>query len=424
MTETVSIQMAVYAEAATWSDIETVLTENPNYNCFIVVTDDITNVDQAIPISTQRTVTLVSGEARETKITGDGIITEFFQVTGSARFMLGSSNPTYNKLTLEDAGISVNGASAEFIMIKGAIEPSTVSGVIIDNNAIFTMHGGDITGSADYGVHIMSGVFIMDGGTISFNASGVNNNGRFDMYDGTISDSFTWGVYNTGILTLLDDGKMINNTNGVRNDTGGDFFMTGGTISGSTNYGVHNTSMFSLSDNGKISGGTGNGVMNDAGGTFTMEGGEISGNNSGVAVYDGNFHMKGGNIMNNSNTGTAWGPGYGVFVGESADSFTMSDDAWIGQNPNGEIELDFDFMSQGNPIVPITVQGVLTQPIGSAKMRIGFSLILPTEWSLLTDPDRNIIVSSGDPNTWFTYVDVLIPTLGINSTGDTVLLAP
>jgi hypothetical protein len=142
---------------------------------------------------------------------------------------------------------------------EGAILQNGGTGVHL-NSGSFTMNGGTISGNAgEYGcgIDITHGTFTMNGGTISGNTANRNGKGG--------------GVFNNRGTFIMTGGTISGNTakekgGGVCN--WGDFRMTGGTISGNT------------------SKGEGGGVYSD--GSFVKTGGTIDETNSakdGKVVY-------------------------------------------------------------------------------------------------------------------------------------------
>ena len=188
------------------------------------------------------------------------------------------------------------------------------SGVKVQENAVFDMYGGNITGntakSAGGGVYVTKGTFTMSGGSISDNiATGTPGNGT---YGG--------GVHNSGGIFTMNDGTISGNSathgGGVYSAVSGSaFHMLGGNITGNT------ASTY------------GGGVYTSEG-PFTMTAGTIAENKTtksqygrGGGVYNGSntFTMSGGAITNN----TSAYEGGGVY---NSGTFTMKDNAAISQN--------------------------------------------------------------------------------------------
>ena len=164
-------------------------------------------------------------------------------------------------------------------------------------------NNGIITGSTNAsGVYInKAGAFVMYGGSISGNDTGVKNNDLFQMYGGSITGN-DCGVENLSGTFTMYDGSITGNRNtkypygkggGVCVE-GGAFDMHGGSITGNA-----------------VSGSTqscGGGVYVDSNCRFTMDGGSITGN-------------------------TAGDYGGGVYVNSNA--FTVSGDVTISDNMAG-----------------------------------------------------------------------------------------
>ena len=164
-------------------------------------------------------------------------------------------------------------------------------------------NNGIITGSTNAsGVYInKAGAFVMYGGSISGNDTGVKNNDLFQMYGGSITGN-DCGVENLSGTFTMYDGSITGNRNtkypygkggGVCVE-GGAFDMHGGSITGNA-----------------VSGSTqscGGGVYVDSNCRFTMDGGSITGN-------------------------TAGDYGGGVYV--NSNDFTVSGDVTISGNTAG-----------------------------------------------------------------------------------------
>ena len=180
------------------------------------------------------------------------------------------------KFTLEEGEISNN----------VTVNACCGGGVSVDENASFTMNGGEISGNtasfsgdAGGGVQVArSSSFIMNSGTISNNEATVGHGG------GIFIDNTSSFTMNGGEVTKNKASRW---AGGVCN--WGAFTMTGGTISGNT---------------AGISGG---GVSNA--GSVTMTGGSITGNSAadkGSGLYNGKTLILGGTakITANSNNST------------------------------------------------------------------------------------------------------------------------
>ncbi|MBD5428300.1 MAG: right-handed parallel beta-helix repeat-containing protein [Treponema sp.] len=218
----------------------------------------------------------------------------------------GNSGRIYNQKNGVGGGVYVNGT---FTMSGGIITRNSCSsrheihrwhggGVYVSKTGTFVMQGGKISDNSECGVyvgnytdfmHSESGKFTMSGGIITGNASGgVHVTGIFIMDSGTISKNTAEegaGVYVTGTFTM-NDGEIIENTlNDPSRGCGGGvytssiFTMNGGVISKNraSGYGVR-----------------GGGGVFVSKGSFTMNNGIISGNSTtrsggGVLVDSGTF---------------------------------------------------------------------------------------------------------------------------------------
>jgi uncharacterized repeat protein (TIGR02543 family) len=195
-------------------------------------------------------------------------------------------------------GRSDNNASLVRVNSEGKLVMNTGSEISGNTSSSYT--GG--------GVHVSSGIFTMNGGTISGNSA-----------------QFGGGVYVGNIYVSRDTGWFTMNGGTISGNTSkydgggvymyrGTFAMSGGTISGNTSQnrggGVHiEVSCAFTMSNGTISGNTalyGGGVF--VLGRFTMNGGEISSNTAaehggGVCVAEDEINpvtMNGGTISGNT----------------------------------------------------------------------------------------------------------------------------
>ena len=210
---------------------------------------------------------------------------------------------TYDKPSRPSASLFTIGTGVTFILEDGII----LVGLPIDslplvriNGGIFIMNGGIIrdnslsvylTNRSSHGfswseverygggVHIETGSFVMNNGTIEGNSS----------YEGG-------GVFIGENTTFLMNGGVINNNNAYEFGGGvyslGSFIMRGGTISGNSANSEYNQN--------------GGGVC-IGGHLFIMENGVISGNSGdtggGISIIGGNFTMRGGIIAGNIGVG-------------------------------------------------------------------------------------------------------------------------
>jgi hypothetical protein len=264
----------------------------------------------------------------------------------------------------EASVVRVNGGT--FIMKTGSTVRGAKGGTMLTINGskrgfgggvyvwsgVFTMQGGTITGnsvgsSSSYGngggVYVASGVFTMQGGSITgYSVSGdfgsgggvyVSGSGAFTMEGGEISRNTVassngggggGGVFVAGTFTM-EGGEISRNTATSSSGGGvyvaGVFMMEGGTITGNSASGEF---------------GSGGGVY--VAGVFTMEGGTVTGNSAsgrtgggGVYVVSGTFTMEGGEISRNTATSSSGG---GVWVASSA--FTMQGGTISGNSASDE----------------------------------------------------------------------------------------
>jgi len=203
------------------------------------------------------------------------------------------------KLVMNDGAVLRNNGSASGVFVDQFYNQSAD----VSTPGIFEMNGGEISGNASGsnlagGVHVQYSTFIMNGGKISGNAGGINSIGSgvsivtgdavFEMTGGEISGNSNGGVANAGTFTM--SGGEINN-----NNEGGVFV-------------VSVLATFTMSG-GKINGNThshGPGVYIQGGGKFAMTGGEIIGN---IGTFGNGVYMHGDNNVFAMNGGVIAGSG-------------------------------------------------------------------------------------------------------------------
>ena len=266
--------------------------------------------------------------------------------------------------------ILVDGEDARLEMLAGSritgfLQAIAAAGfnapVVVRNDALFTMRGGEITGNritigswSSGGVLCISGGnFIMEDGKIfgntAFGARGggavhirlvgssftMNNGEIFDNISGSGSDAAAVVADQSPIFTM-NNGRIFNNTGGgvaiLAATTGhppATFNMNGGEISGNTatvNFGsggvnVEGGAIFNMNA-GQIFNNTANG--NTAGGAITIFGGS--------AVNHSTVNMRGGSIWGNIANGT--NSAGAVFINQQAHSnwLRISDGIIYGSN--------------------------------------------------------------------------------------------
>ena len=181
------------------------------------------------------------------------------------------------KLSVDNDGVYIDKAG-HFNMYGGTVTGKSMGVTVV--NSYFTMHGGEISGSKNYGGVYVSGdnkpQFIMTGGKICNNESsksegygggvtvspGKNGPGIFIMTGGEISNN----------KALCYGGGVNIGCSGAEYFYPGSFTMTGGTISGNTatengggvyvatNKSSRDTKMITVGGNAKITGNTGSNV--------------------------------------------------------------------------------------------------------------------------------------------------------------------
>lgn len=181
------------------------------------------------------------------------------------------------KLSADKDGVNIKEAG-QFNMYGGTVTGKSTGVTVL--NSYFAMHGGEISGSENYGGVYVSGdnkpQFIMTGGKICNNESS-----KAEGYGGGVTVSP--GKYFPGIFTMTG-GEISNNKalcygggvnigcSGTEYFYPGSFTMTGGTISGNTatengggvyvatNKSSKNTKMITVGGNAKITDNTGSNV--------------------------------------------------------------------------------------------------------------------------------------------------------------------
>ena len=251
-----------------------------------------------------------------------------------------------------------------------------------------TLWDGTITGNAvGYGgVYVEGGSFTMEGGTITGNTNESSGCGGVYVEEGTFTMNGGRITGNAGHYGSV----YVNGATGKE----GTFIMNGGSItenmSDKSVGGVYIgfCGIFRMTD-GSIAGNTGGGVFLD-GGTFHMEGGDITGNeNTGTEgsgavhiAYHGTFHMTGGRIFGNNTTAAGDSYAGGVYVSPYCNSFTVSGAAQITDNwKNGELQDGVYGQGANGTASNVCLPGSAVITIGEGLTegaRIGVSKSLPT----------------------------------------------
>ena len=264
---------------------------------------------------------------RIVNLTGGGVL---YQPTADARHFGVDGTLVLENIRLSgmlpaiwqtSGGVFVN-STGRLYLLNGSIISNNraMAGGGIYNNGVLIMYGGIIHNNFGFGggIYISNGTFTMYGGAIRNNSGAMgggvfnDNNGIFTMNDGEISGNRATGhhgggggIYNLSYF-VMNGGRIYNN----RGEDWG-----GGVLN--TNVGAFRGASFTM--NGGIissnNAGSGGGVA--GGGDFTKYGGEISGNmaghGGGVSPW-GTFTMHDGYISGNYAT-----YGGGIIVG----SFTV-----------------------------------------------------------------------------------------------------
>jgi autotransporter-associated beta strand protein len=180
---TAAVKMAVYTEAASWADVLNAVSAGTNDD-FIVIKNNITTTGSTINVNANKTVTIVADGDR-TITRGSVLTTQFFEVTGNGRLVLGGSSLYSGTLTLDGGGLAISNATVDvsggsFTMHSGIIRGSNKltgsgGGVFVNNNGTFTMTGGSITGNT-VAAGNGGGVYIGGGSTFNLNAPATKGN--------------------------------------------------------------------------------------------------------------------------------------------------------------------------------------------------------------------------------------------------------
>jgi len=297
------------------------------------------------------------------KLTGSGKL----YLTSPGRLFYLRNNQTVildsDDLTLE--GLSNNNAAVVHI-----------------NSGAFTMNGGTITGNTNTetgsagGVYVQNGTFTMYGGEVSGNT--VTNGGGGGVY---VAGDSSYFVMEGG--TISDNGAIGGSGVGV---SLGHFTMNGGKIS-------NNITTSSSSTNGN-----GGGVSMAGGtGTFTMTGGEISGNTAarnGGGVYldnstftmtggviSGNTAINGGGVYVNSSTYAIFrlmtGTVYGNEYGTSADEQALRNIATAASNPGAALFKGTNGTAQRGTLSGTTWNNLGDLTTGNTTIKVENGLPLP-----------------------------------------------
>ncbi|MEL6089661.1 beta strand repeat-containing protein [Bartonella schoenbuchensis] len=285
------------------------------------------------------------------------------QGSGTGIYMgTGVKNATLTGLTITGAekGVAMmgsgelkveNGTRIEFtgdygVYVGGSVASTTLTGVTITGSGgsgskgvgIYAM-GGEVTmkevdiSNVGMGIWITGGSLTAKEGTkIQFTkdygiklGKGVT---RAELKDVTIrgGGSGGYGVYAEGGVLMVSGGSITGVEEGIKMMGYGVLKVKGGTrieFTGEYGYGVYagkrvkNTSLIGVKIEGKGSGGYG---VYAEGGSLTVSGGSITGVKAGI------FAVKGGTLTVKDNTRIEFvGDGYGVYVGKSVTSTSLTD---------------------------------------------------------------------------------------------------
>ncbi|MCL2362994.1 MAG: hypothetical protein FWC73_14430, partial [Defluviitaleaceae bacterium] len=236
----------------------------------------------------------------------------------------------------------------DFYMLSGGLwNPAAMSGftvanptVTINNGSNFTMRDGVIRGSntnnnSTFGVDVVSGHFIMEGGTVLSNGTiaspvfpsvrlNASGNGTFTMNGGTL---LLPSAGTTTVAVSINGGTFYMNGGSIRSNRVSnmiaDMLTTGLGVGVRVRGNNNNTAAFVMNGGEIYNAATGVEVFGQNG-VFTMSGGTIRDNYStsaaGVDLSSrATFIMHGGAITNNRTTGS----GAGVRVVDIGTTFTM-----------------------------------------------------------------------------------------------------
>ena len=274
------VEMAVYAEVSTWTELGDIIGNNPNYNVFIVIDGPInipageTTIISPPTTKVNKTITLVSRDSSQGIIRRNGFNGLLFNLANNTTLILGSITGGFDKTLTLDGNNAGTGnlfdiqAGSTLIMNNQAILEYNAS-TAVNCRGSFIMNGGIITnnGSTDTvgGGVTVSGVFTMKGGTIGPGNRASEGGGINIATNGSV---------------IMENGRIIDNTaantgGGVRiNPSGTTFTMSGGEITGNTatslGNGVFNAGTFNMSGSAFID--ANNHVHLPSGSTITVQG--------------------------------------------------------------------------------------------------------------------------------------------------------
>jgi len=231
-------------------------------------------------------------------------------------FTMSDGSINYNHTT----GVAVEGTGTTFMMSNGSISNNTGTGVRMSGfGTSFIMTGGSISGS-NYGVDLLG------------NAQ-IGNTPTFTMSGGSINHNWFGGVHlTTGVFTM-EGGTISNHSRNMPSmfpNIGGAVHITGGVFNmTSDNARIENNQFIATGI------GSGGGGIFQSGGTVNISAGVITGNTAtrGGGVYVsaaavGAFNMTGGSITNNHATDG----GGGIYSTRANNSPILPD--WAYDNLN------------------------------------------------------------------------------------------
>jgi len=332
--------------------------------------EPLTRQEDSIPVSSMSELNdairdaPTNSEPTIIEIVGSFDISSVISIRSGQNIIIQSSTERTITQTQSSLGASsrhFNVLSGSSLTLKGSViltssfkdQPTDFYGGGVVVSGTFIMDGGTISYNSTFSTHgggvliEPSGHFIMNNGIISHNKAGIQGggvrvNGTLDMNDGTISHNESLGGggvdVNGGEFNMqkgtISDNTSLSNGGGV--NVLGDFNMISGTISQNKAYvlgaGVHVVSggaftmdngfisfneLVNLSDGSTSIRGNGGGVSIASGGSFIMNNGTINENEAfesgGGVNVQGTFEMHRGSITGNQANGT-FGNGGGIHV--------------------------------------------------------------------------------------------------------------
>ena len=276
----------------------------------ITLLQDI-ELDAPITLSTDRTITLTSGDSVRSISYAGSYTGNLFTVTAGNFTLQGGSGT--NTLTLNaGTGIAINSASSgKITVLNGASITSANTqagqGTILltgtDTGVRLQIDGGTVQNTANNAsaraiYNDTTGGIEINGGIVQATAANAyaiynNNTGELTVSDGTVQATTGRAIHNEAAGTITVNSGTVQATTGraIHNEAAGTVTVSGGTVSATTGRAIHNQGEGTINvDGGKVTVTTGRAIHNEnANGTVNITGSSevIAGTpDTGYSIYN------------------------------------------------------------------------------------------------------------------------------------------